>query len=211
MSAAERMRSLAARPPGSATLSGKLIPGIGTLTFCVAGVLTIMTAQACHSGAVAIIPYASWTPAFLYAAVLCLWWAAVFLLQQTLGHRLPAFWQLSRETIRLQLLAAIGLALLHLKTLSITVSFMVRQWPYLQRLEYHKQGYFNRQRFGIEVLLYALTWIAGAALYAQIARRKDALQTAELKQQLSSAHLRAMQMQMEPHFLFNTLNAITTL
>ena len=32
-----------------------------------------------------------------------------------------------------------------------------------------------------------------------------------LQRQLSTAHLRALQMQLEPHFLFNTLNAITTL
>jgi LytS/YehU family sensor histidine kinase len=33
----------------------------------------------------------------------------------------------------------------------------------------------------------------------------------ELQKQLSAARLRALQMQLEPHFLFNTLNAITTL
>jgi LytS/YehU family sensor histidine kinase len=33
----------------------------------------------------------------------------------------------------------------------------------------------------------------------------------ELERQLSTAQLRALQMQLEPHFLFNTLNAITTL
>jgi sensor histidine kinase YesM len=37
------------------------------------------------------------------------------------------------------------------------------------------------------------------------------MKSLELQRQLSSAQLRALQMQMEPHFLFNTLNAITTL
>ena len=45
----------------------------------------------------------------------------------------------------------------------------------------------------------------------QIRAQRDALKSLELQKQLSAAHLRALQMQLEPHFLFNTLNAITTL
>ncbi len=37
------------------------------------------------------------------------------------------------------------------------------------------------------------------------------MKSLELQRQLSAAHLRVLQMQLEPHFLFNTLNAITTL
>ena len=37
------------------------------------------------------------------------------------------------------------------------------------------------------------------------------MKSLELQRQLSAAQLRALQMQLEPHFLFNTLNAITTL
>jgi len=56
-----------------------------------------------------------------------------------------------------------------------------------------------------------ILWATCAAISVQIARQQETLQLAELKQQLSSAHLRALQMQLKPHFLFNTLNAITTL
>ena len=56
-----------------------------------------------------------------------------------------------------------------------------------------------------------ILWATCAAMSTQVARRQQALQLAELRQQLSSAHLRALQMQLEPHFLFNTLNAITAL
>jgi LytS/YehU family sensor histidine kinase len=41
--------------------------------------------------------------------------------------------------------------------------------------------------------------------------QRDSMRSLELERQLSSAHLRALQMQLEPHFLFNTLNAVTTL
>ena len=45
----------------------------------------------------------------------------------------------------------------------------------------------------------------------QTAAQQDAMRSVELQRQLSSAHLRALQMQLEPHFIFNTMNAITTL
>ncbi len=69
----------------------------------------------------------------------------------------------------------------------------------------------NVNRFGLEVLLYGFIFgIAGIAQF-QIRAQLDAVKAAELQRQLSAAHLRALQMQLEPHFLFNTLNAITTL
>jgi LytS/YehU family sensor histidine kinase len=45
----------------------------------------------------------------------------------------------------------------------------------------------------------------------QIRAQRETIRSLELQRQLSAAHLRALQMQLEPHFLFNTLNAITTL
>ncbi len=70
---------------------------------------------------------------------------------------------------------------------------------------------FNANRFGIELLLYGV--VVGIATIAQFQLRaqRDAMKSLELQKQLSTAHLRALQMQLEPHFLFNTLNAITTL
>jgi LytS/YehU family sensor histidine kinase len=70
---------------------------------------------------------------------------------------------------------------------------------------------FGINRFGIELLLYGfVVGIAGIAQF-QICAQHEAMKSLELRRRLSSAHLRALQMQLEPHFLFNTLNAITTL
>ena len=66
-------------------------------------------------------------------------------------------------------------------------------------------------RFGMEVLLYGFLFGIIGVVQFQIRAQQDALKSIELQKQLSTAQLRALQMQMEPHFLFNTLNAITTL
>jgi hypothetical protein len=66
-------------------------------------------------------------------------------------------------------------------------------------------------RYGIEILTYAFIFgIIGIIRY-HIRAQQDTMKSLELQRQLSAAQLRALQMQMEPHFLFNTLNAITTL
>jgi LytS/YehU family sensor histidine kinase len=73
------------------------------------------------------------------------------------------------------------------------------------------QSLLNVNRFGIEILIYGFVFgIAGIVRY-QLRAQSDAMRSLELQRQLSAAHLRALQMQLEPHFLFNTLNAITTL
>jgi LytS/YehU family sensor histidine kinase len=69
----------------------------------------------------------------------------------------------------------------------------------------------NWNRFGIEILLYGFVFGIVGVLQYRMRAQQDALHALELQQQLSAAHLRALQMQLEPHFLFNTLNAITTL
>src|ERR1700684_325 len=61
------------------------------------------------------------------------------------------------------------------------------------------------------MLLYGFVVGITGVVRFQMRAQLDAMKSLELQKQLSSAHLRALQMQLEPHFLFNTLNAITTL
>jgi LytS/YehU family sensor histidine kinase len=69
----------------------------------------------------------------------------------------------------------------------------------------------NPNRFGLEVLIYGFTFGLIGIMQAQVRAQQDAMKSLELQRQLAAAHLKALQMQLEPHFLFNTLNAITTL
>jgi LytS/YehU family sensor histidine kinase len=73
-------------------------------------------------------------------------------------------------------------------------------------------GYlFNINRFGIEFLIYGFIIGITGVLQYQLRAQRESMRSLELERQLSTAHLRALQAQLEPHFLFNTLNAITTL
>lgn len=63
----------------------------------------------------------------------------------------------------------------------------------------------------VEVLAYAGVVIAGHASQALRAARERELGAVQLRAQLSEARLSALQGQLRPHFLFNTLNAIDVL
>jgi two-component system, LytTR family, sensor kinase len=63
----------------------------------------------------------------------------------------------------------------------------------------------------IEMIVYAA--VAGAIMFLQARRESEARAIAaeRLRAQLSEARLAALRMQLAPHFIFNTLNAISTL
>jgi two-component system LytT family sensor kinase len=63
--------------------------------------------------------------------------------------------------------------------------------------------------FGVGVY-FALVGIEHSLFYFRQVRERE-MQAAQLNAQLSEARLNALQMQLNPHFLFNSLNAITVL
>lgn len=185
--------------------------GVEWIVCCVAAVPATVTAIQCHAAAAQMTSSAKLAPSLLYGFVLWYWWAAVATILWNLGKRTPSLWKISVRSTALQLLAGASIAFAHLTLLRATILYMVWQWPYLESIGYRKLVFLSFERFGLELLLYIVAWAASAAIYMQIAAQKERFQTSELKQQLAIAHLRALQMQLEPHFLFNTLNAITTL
>jgi LytS/YehU family sensor histidine kinase len=63
----------------------------------------------------------------------------------------------------------------------------------------------------MEVVLYACACGMVATVLSQVRSQRETLKSVELERQLAAAHLQALQSQMEPHFLFNTLNTIASL
>lgn len=168
----------------------------------VATVLALLTAVECGS--------ITHVPSLIYGAVLWGWWSLIAVAGWKLAERFPPLSNLSLRTIAIHLSLASLLGLAHLLLLwsvgfisvgSTYSQFAPMMWKYL----------LNWNRLGIEILLYGFIFGIIGALQYRMRAQKDAMHALELQQQLSAAHLHALQMQLEPHFLFNTLNAITTL
>lgn len=204
------LSTTAVKTPGK-TSNAKLFPRVGVIPVAIAGILALATAIECHAVSPGPGSLASWTLSLAYGAVLWLWWAAVVEVLWRAGKRWPFTLRISPATAGVQLVVAAVIVLLHLAILQIAAHWVARTGPELERAAYAGLEFFNVWRFGIEFLVYSLIWSACAAANTQLAAQRDAMRSLELERQLSTAHLRALQMQLEPHFLFNTLNAITTL
>jgi sensor histidine kinase YesM len=104
-----------------------------------------------------------------------------------------------------------GVALLHAFVLQEIIAFDLRIWSGLRTAGYASLHFFGLRRLGSEFLLYG--FIVGACLAAHLYLRsqEERLRSSELEKQLSAAQLHALQMQIDPHFLFNTLNSLIAL
>ncbi len=149
-------------------------------------------------------------PSLVYGAVLWWWWALIAVAAWKLAERLSPLSNLSFRTISIHLSVASLLGVAHLYLLW-SVGFVSVGRAYSRTANFMWNYLLNWNRFGIEILLYGFVFGIVGVLQYRMRAQKDAMHALELQQQLSAAHLRALQMQLEPHFLFNTLNAITTL
>lgn len=72
-------------------------------------------------------------------------------------------------------------------------------------------GYLFTRKIGFDYAVYWAIVLAGHALsYARLSRHR-ALRGERLRRELSDARLEALKAQLRPHFLFNTLNAVSEL
>ena len=191
--------------------SVEFFPGASMIPLAITCILALATAIECHSLTIGTSSLASWTLSLTYGVVLWMWWAAVVEVLWRAGQRWPFTLRVSSAAIGVQVVVAVVIAVLHLGLLQLAAHWIAQAAPEMDRPAYSGLEFFNVWRFGIELLVYGFIWSACAAFNTQLAAQKDAMHSLELERQLSSAHLRALQMQLEPHFLFNTLNAITTL
>lgn len=199
MHASERAASAPFGGHAGIRLNGQVV------IYTLATVLALATASECRS--------VLYLPSLRYGAVLWLWWGVIASALWRLGRRVPLVSSFSPKTITMHLVLASFLGIAHLLLLG-SLGFTDQAW----RLSTGKTtalsvwtSMLNINRFGMEILLYGFVFGIAGIVQFQIRAQRDAMNALELQKQLSSAQLRALQMQLEPHFLFNTLNAITTL
>ncbi len=131
------------------------------------------------------------------------WWAIIASALWKLGKKINYVSSLSPRTISIHVLLGTGLGIAHLMLIG-SLDFPAVGWQAVRDL-------LHINRLGMELLLYGFLFGITGVVQSQIRMQREAMRSLELQRQLSTAHLRALQMQLEPHFLFNTLNAITTL
>jgi signal transduction histidine kinase len=189
-------QSFAGPVPSLARWNGYLI------VFSLAAVLALITANECSS--------ITHLPSVVYGFVLWGWWAGVACVLWKLGNRSTIASRFSAKMIALHLPAAMALGAAHLLLLW-GLGFTPLKWQGDETPQSVAHYLFNVNRYGIEILVYGFVFGIIGVIQSQIRAQREAMRSLELERQLSAAQLRALQMQLEPHFLFNTLNAITTL
>jgi hypothetical protein len=171
------------------------------IIFSVAAMLALVTAGECHS--------ITYLPSLLYGAVLWGWWGCIGGVLWTLGER-RCLVSVSPRAICQHSLVGTALGVAHLLLLG-SLGFTVAGWQTNATAFSVWTSELHLNPFGMELLIYGFIFGITAVVQFQIRAQRAAMHSLELQRQLSAAHLHALQMQLEPHFLFNTLNAITTL
>ena len=126
------------------------------------------------------------------------------------GRRVPS----PRHRRWLFVVGQLGLALLaavlHVVFLAATTKWLgpapYSEWPFVAMLV----GWLS-QRLHLDLLTYGGLLGIGFGLDAYRKYRERELQASRLEAQLAQAQLQALKMQLHPHFLFNTLHAISVL
>jgi sensor histidine kinase YesM len=170
--------------------------------FSLALVLALATASECHS--------ITHIPSLLYGAVLWGWWALIASSLWRAGQKIHCVPSLSLPSISVHVLVGLALGVVHLLLLG-SLGFTNAAWRGTGTALSVWTSLLNINRLGTELLLYGFLFGITGVIQSQMRAQREAIQSLSLQKQLSAAHLQALQMQLEPHFLFNTLNAITTL
>jgi hypothetical protein len=190
---------------GGSTLHGRGVLVVSALAFILAGI----TASGCHAYFTMHNVPVSIVPSILFGVVMWLWWGLIACLMWLGAHRHPGILAFSVPTIILQFCVGSFFSFIHLHLIQLSLHAGYF-WPGWEAA-YSHLNYVTIPRFGIDLLTYAFVFAISATLHMQTERQADAMQRLELERQLSQAQLRALQMQMEPHFLFNTLNSLKSL
>lgn len=181
---------------------GEFGPAGYWIIFWLSSLLALVTAEECHSIAS--------LPSLFYGIVLWGWWGCIASTIWKFGRRSPLVTRFSSKIVAIHVLLGALLGVVHLLLLG-SVSLVALHWQTHKIAPGLLTSLLDLNRFGLELLIYGFVLGVTGIVRSRIQAQNQAIRTAELERELSVAHLRALQMQIEPHFLFNTLNAITTL
>jgi len=192
-------------------------PRVALAAVAVGTILTVKTANECHNTLLLIHIAAPFTPCVLFAFAVWFWWVAVAAVLWQLGTRHHRIGPLPLEVLGLSwtgallhLAASAMVAMAHMELLKQTVIHLAPYWPQWGRA-YFSLGCITGERFGIDLAIYGFIYVCASSIRAQLNVNAAAVQKLDLERELSRAQLHVLQAQLEPHFLFNSLNAVASL
>ncbi|MBW3660785.1 MAG: histidine kinase [Gemmatimonadetes bacterium] len=151
----------------------------------------------------------SWIEALLYMFPFWYLWALLTPLAIWVARRLPLDGPRRWRNAFLHLITATLFSFTHLTVGLVIIRAVIPGPP--ERSYWEALPYFFRNYYEFDVLVYGAVVGATYAFDYYRRSRRDALRAAELEVRLAHAHLQALKMQLQPHFLFNTLHAVSSL
>jgi hypothetical protein len=150
----------------------------------------------------------------LFFTLLLAWmpWMLATPLVLRLGHRYPLTEWRRISTWAAHLGACAGIGLTYAAWVALWESWL-NPWALSPGPDPFPHLWLNKFRGGLlsHLILYGVILLVGRLLESREKLARQQTETARLNEQLSKAQLNALRRQIEPHFLFNTLNAIAGL
>jgi two-component sensor histidine kinase len=154
----------------------------------------------------------NWTQLFVTLLLTWLPWALATPLVLRLGRQFPPErWRnFSTSAAHLGMCAAIGLTT---SAWSAVLDELLNPWAATGGPGPFRTLWLHKFENGLlaDIILYGMILLVGRMMESREQLARQATETARLNEQLSKAQLSALRRQIEPHFLFNTLNAIAGL
>ena len=151
----------------------------------------------------------SWVDAVLYVSPFWLLWALLTPFVLRLGARWPLDVPHGWRNALLHVSLALLVGALHLFVALLVMRSTAPEPPRYELLQAFR--FFVGAYLEFEFLLYWAILGTGYLVHYYTRDRMNALRTAQLEAQLAQAHLDALKVQLQPHFLFNTLHSISAL
>jgi sensor histidine kinase YesM len=129
-----------------------------------------------------------------------------------LGHRFPLERSRWPRTLAAHLTACIIISAIHLAFFTY-ITILIRPYDEMGSMRPFWESYLGRlsYQFHLELLIYMAILGVGYAFDYYNKYRERESRAAQLEAQLAQAQLQTLRMQLQPHFLFNTLNGIAGL